>query len=130
MQQLCEMYGCMDLPKPGPHHTTLRGMEHANVLIKTLEGLLSSLDLQNQPRWHTKLPKLLQASRNNSTHVSTELTPHYVLFGQYARLPVDMVDQVTLPQPSYTLEGWVKSHYHALREAFAKVKMQTERHRA
>lgn len=41
-----------------------------------------------------------------------------------------MVHQVTPPQPSYTLEGWVKSHYHALREAFVKVKMQTERRQA
>lgn len=41
-----------------------------------------------------------------------------------------MIHQVVPPQPSQTLEGWVESHYHALRDAYAKVKRQTERRQA
>lgn len=110
MQQLCEVYGCTKARTTPYHPQGNRACERFN---QTLLSLLGSLDPQNHPQWHTKLPGLLQAY-NNSTHTSTGLTPHYVLFGRHAQLLVDVVYQVSPPQPKYTLEGWVKSHYDPL----------------
>ena len=57
---------------------------------QTLLNLLGFLDPQNHSQWHTKLPGLLQAY-SNSTNASRGLTPHYVLFGWHAWLPMDVV---------------------------------------
>lgn len=55
------------------------------------------------------------------------MTPHYVVFGRHARLPVDMLYQVAPPQCRDTLEGWVRSHHQTLLQAYATVRNNAER---
>ena len=63
--------------------------------------LRSYLDPAHCNTWDDHLP-LIQFAYNSSRHTATELTPHYVLFGREARLPLDLM----CPMPDAALR-WV-----------------------
>ena len=63
---------------------------------RTLRHMLRTVVAENL-HWDDMLPSLLLAYRS-SVHASTGYTPHYLLFGCEARLPVDVV--YGLPEPS------------------------------
>lgn len=123
MQQLCAMYGCKKV-RTTPYHPQGNGAcERFN---RTLLSLLSTIDANSQTQWPSLLPALLQAY-NNTTHASTGMTPHYVVFGRHARLPVDMLHDVAPPQSRGDLDGWVQSHHQTLLHAYATVRNNVER---
>ena len=101
MRQLCEVYGCVK-SRTTPYHPQGNGARER--FNQTLITLLSSLDLAAQPQWHHPLPFLVQAY-NNTLHASTGMTPHFVVFGRHARLPVDLMHDVSPPQRRTSLEG-------------------------
>ena len=126
MRQLCELYGCTK-SRTTPYHPQGNGAcERFN---QTILGLLSSLDPTDHPRWHHKLPALIQVY-NNSVHASTGMTPHFVLFGRHARLPIDMIHGVTPPQRRGDLEEWVHQHHNTLMDAYARVQRNVSRRQA
>lgn len=86
MHQLCELYGCIKCRTTAYHPQGNGGCERFN---KTLLSLLTTLSPESQVHWVTKLPVLVQAY-NNTVHSTTGFTPYFVLFGKYARLPVDL----------------------------------------
>ena len=55
------------------------------------------------------MPALVQVY-NNTIHISIGLTPHFVVFGRHARLPVDLCVEGQPPQERATLDGWVSYH--------------------
>ncbi|XP_072562274.1 uncharacterized protein [Paramormyrops kingsleyae] len=123
MQKLCAVYGCKK-DRTTPYHPQGNGIcERFN---RTLLSLLSTMEVASQAQWPSALPVLLQAY-NNTTHASTGMTPHYVLFGRHARLPVDVLHGVAPPQYRGDLEGWVKNHHQTLLEAYTKVWTNVER---
>lgn len=123
MHELCAMYGCKK-DRTTPYHPQGNGAcERFN---RTLLSLLSTIDVGSQAQWPTALPALLQAY-NNTTHSSTGMTPHYVLFGRHARLPVDVKHDIAPPQHRHDLQGWVKNHHQTLLEAYATVRNNVER---
>ena len=123
MQQLCAMYGCRKVHTT-PYHPQGNGAcERFN---RTLLSLLSTIEVKHQAQWPVHLPALLQAY-NNSSHASTGMTPHYVVFGRHARLPVDMLHEVAPPQQRADLDGWVRTHYHSLLQAYDSVRGNAER---
>ena len=126
MKQLCVMYGCTK-SRTSPYHPMGNGA--CEKFNQTLLALLATIDPGAQPMWHTKLPFLVQAY-NNSTHASTGMTPHYVLFGRHARLPVDLLHDVSPPQQSTTLEGWVAVHHRTLLAAYSQVRTHVSRRQA
>lgn len=93
---------------------------------QTLLSLLISLSEADQNHWPQSLPALLQAY-NNTTHGSTGMTPHFIVFGRHARLPVDWVVTSSPPIPRYSLSDWVKQHYRTLTQAYNVVKANAER---
>lgn len=123
MQQLCAMYGCQKV-RTTPYHP--QGNGACERLNRTLLSLLSTIEAKHQAQWPAQLPALLQAF-NNTTHASTGMTPHYVVFGRHARLPVDMLHEVAPPQQRDDLDGWVKGHHQALLQAYATVRNNVER---
>lgn len=117
MQQLCALYGCVK-SRTTPYHPQGNGaIERFN---KTLLALLSSLPVESQAQWPARLPALVQAY-NNTVHGATGLTPHFVIFGRHARLPVDLCLGVQPPQPRAHLDGWVQQHHQTLTEAYRHV---------
>lgn len=70
------------------------------------------------------MPALLQAY-NNTEHICTGLTPHFVLHGRHARLPVEMATGAPHTSSRYNLDGWVESHHQTLLKAYQQVATQT-----
>lgn len=93
LQQLADLYGCVKNRTTPYHPQGNGGCERFN---RTLLSLLSSLDAEVHPQWPTKLPRLVHAY-NNTTHGSTGMTPHYVLFRRHARLPTNLLFEVAPP---------------------------------
>ena len=58
------------------------------------------------------------------------MTPHFVLFGRHARLPIDMIHGVTPPQRRGDLEEWVHQHHNTLMDAYARVQRNVSRRQA
>lgn len=117
MEQLCRMYGCVK-SRTTPYHPQGNGAcERFN---QTLLGLLNTLDQEGQARWAERLPYLLQAY-NNTPHSSTGLSPHFVLFGRHARLPIDVALGVAPPQERVPLDRWVQQHQEQLTAAYDQV---------
>ena len=67
---------------------------------------------------------------NNTIHSSTGLTPHFVVFGRHARLPVDLCVEAQPPQERATLDGWVSYHQQALTTAYQQVQARTKQRQA
>nr|XP_055050769.1 uncharacterized protein LOC129436578 [Misgurnus anguillicaudatus] len=123
MEQLCQSYGCKQ-SRTTPYHP--QGDGACERFNQTLLSLLSSLSEADQNHWPQSLPALLQAY-NNTTHSSTGMTPHFIVFGRHARLPVDWVVTSPPPLPRYSLSDWVNQHYRTLTQVYNTVKANVER---
>jgi len=121
MKELCQLYGCRKSRTTTYHPQGNGACERFN---QTLLGLLNSLDETSQAQWPTRLPALVQAY-NNTIHSTTGMTPHYVVFGRHARLPVDWATGLKSETESHTLTGWVRRHQEALNHAYQTVTMYT-----
>lgn len=120
--ELCQLYGCTKL-RTTPYHPQGNGAcERFN---QTVLSLLRLLEEDDHPRWPDKLPALLQAY-NNSEHSCTGLTPHFVLHGRHARLPVEMATGAPHTRTRYDMDGWVRSHHQTLLSAYQRVAAMTQ----
>ena len=122
LSELCQLYGCRKSRTTAYHPQGNGACERFN---QTLLKLLSSLTETDQAQWPNQLPALLQAY-NNTTHSTIGMTPHYVVFGRHARLPVDWATGLSPTVESHTLQGWVKQHQKALSHAYQAVKEQSQ----
>lgn len=62
---------------------------------------------------------------NNTIHETTGLTPHFVMFGRYARLPVETaVGALPLTQ-RHSLGGWVHQHDQTFQKVYRQVAAKT-----
>ena len=57
---------------------------------QTLLTLLNTLSEKVQAHWEEQLPAILQAY-NNTVHSRTGYTPHFLMVGRHARLPIQCV---------------------------------------
>uniref|UniRef100_A0A3B5A4Z5 Gypsy retrotransposon integrase-like protein 1 n=1 Tax=Stegastes partitus TaxID=144197 RepID=A0A3B5A4Z5_9TELE len=121
MAELCQLYGCSKIRTTSYHPQSNGACERFN---QTLISLLRSLDEADQQQWPTKLPALLQAY-NNTEHSCTGLTPHFVLHGCHARMPVETATGAPHNRTRHSLEGWVQSHHQTLLRAYQHVTAQT-----
>lgn len=86
-QTMTEMLG-VDKTRTTPYHPESNGLvERIN---RTLKDMLSKFVNENQDDWDLCLPQVLLAYRT-AKHSSTDVTPHRMLFGREARLPVDLI---------------------------------------
>ncbi|XDV23191.1 hypothetical protein PO909_027878 [Leuciscus waleckii] len=122
MKELCQLYGCQKSRTTAYHPQGNGACERFN---QTLLGLLNSLDETSQAQWPNRLPALVQAY-NNTIHSTTGMTPHYVVFGRHARLPVDWATGLKPETEPHTLSGWVKRHQEALNHAYQTVTRHTQ----
>lgn len=123
--QLCSLYGCAKV-RTTPYRPQGNGAcERFN---KTVLSLLGTLSPEDQVRWPDHLPTLLQMY-NNTPHETIGLTPHFVMFGRHARLPVETAVGAPPLTQRQDLEGWVYQHNQTLQRVYKQVAAKTRESR-
>jgi transposase InsO family protein len=114
LRQLCSLYD-VDKSRTTPYHPAGNGQcERFN---RTLHNLLRTLPVSRKRDWVSCLPQLL-FSYNTTPHQVTGESPHFLMFGQEPRLPVDfLLGRVQEPVAGRVHE-WVLEHQTRLQVAF------------
>ncbi|CAI5693980.1 unnamed protein product [Oreochromis niloticus] len=123
IKELCQYYNCRKSRTTAYHPQGNGACERFN---QTLINMLSTLEEEKRTRWVQYLPELLQAY-NNSVHASTGYTPHYLMFGWNARLPVELSMGMKRSTEPTTTQEWVKSHHERLRLAYQMVEKSSQK---
>ena len=115
LKRLCQMYG-IEKSRTTPYHPEGNGQcERFN---RTLHDLLRTLPPEKKKRWPQYLPQVLFAY-NTTEHQSTGLSPHELMFGQKAQLPVDFLlgaaEEHSEPR---TVHDWVSEHQDRLHSVY------------
>lgn len=119
IKRLCQMYG-VEKSRTTPYHPEGNGQcERFN---RTMHDLLRTLPPDKKKRWPQHLPQLVFAY-NTTEHQSTGLTPHELMFGQKAQLPVDFLLGTTdeHPEPK-SVQDWVDEHQDRLHSMYSYAK--------
>ncbi|KAK7483472.1 hypothetical protein BaRGS_00025271, partial [Batillaria attramentaria] len=116
VQQLCQLYN-IKKTRTTPYHP--QGNGQCERFNRTLHDLLRTLPAEQKTTWPRHLPELVQAY-NVTPHASTGFSPHFLLFGQEPRLPVD--DLLGLPSNTSAVgpRDYVRQHQHRLNQAHAR----------
>lgn len=117
IKELCQYYSCVKSRTSAYHPQGNGTCERFN---QTLLNLLGALEKDRQDNWVEALPELVKAY-NTTVHASTGFTPHYVMFGAHARLPVDLVQGTWVNREQVSVEDWVQRHHQRLVGAYQKV---------
>ncbi|XP_060719718.1 retrovirus-related Pol polyprotein from transposon 412 [Tachysurus vachellii] len=114
IRQLCNLYK-VEKSRTTPYHPAGNGQcERFN---RTLHNLLRTLPVTRKRDWVSCLPQVL-FFYNTTPHQATGESPHFLMFGQEPRLPVDfLLGRVQEPVLGYTHE-WVLEHQRRLHVAF------------
>ena len=99
-QEMCKMLG-IQKTRTTPYHPQSNGLvERVN---RTIQNVLAAYVSDHQRDWDCYLAQT-QLTNNTSQHSSTGYTPHFLLFGREARLPLSvLVDPPAPPQVPETL---------------------------
>lgn len=113
LQQLCGFYG-VQKSRTTPYHPAGNGQcERFN---RTLHNLLRTLPVSKKRDWASCLPQLLFCY-NSTPHQTTGESPHFLMFGQEPRLPLDFL-LGRVPEPvAGGVHDWVHEHQTRLRVA-------------
>lgn len=115
IRQLCAFYG-IEKSRTTPYHPAGNGQcERFN---RTLHNLLRTLPVSRKRDWVACLPQVV-FSYNSTPHQATGESPHFLMFGQEPRLPVDFL-LGRYPEPREgSVHDWVVEHQTRLQVAFA-----------
>ncbi|RXN32901.1 Transposon Ty3-I Gag-Pol poly [Labeo rohita] len=114
IQQLCSLYG-VEKSRTTPYHPAGNGQcERFN---RTLHDLLRTLPLSKKGDWPLCLPQALFVY-NTTPHQATGESPHFLMFGQEPRLPVDfLLGRVQEPLAG-SVHRWILEQQDRLQVAF------------
>lgn len=115
IRQLCEFYG-VEKSRTTPYHPAGNGQcERFN---RTLHNLLHTLPVSRKRDWVASLPQVV-FSYNSTPHQATGESPHFLMFGQEPRLPIDfLLGRDPRPREG-SVHDWVLEHQTRLQVAFA-----------
>lgn len=115
IRQLCELYGVVK-SRTTPYHPAGNGQcERFN---RTLHNLLRTLPVSRKRDWVACLPQVV-FSYNSTPHQTTGESPHFLMFGQEPRLPIDFLLGRELQLREGSVHDWVLEHQTRLQVAFA-----------
>ena len=105
-----------------PYHPQSDGL--VDLGNRTIQNVLAAYVSDHQRDWACYLAQT-QLAQNTSQHSSTGYTPHFLLFGREARLPLSvLVDPPAPPQVPETLPEYVVSLRERQVEAYERVREQ------
>ena len=117
IKHLCSLYG-IKKSRTTPYHP--QGNAQTERFNRTLHDMLRSLPEDKKRRWPDYLQEVVYAY-NVTPHASTGHSPFYLMFGRHAKLPIDLLFDVSehdasgdAPPP----ESWVTLHQQRLQEAY------------
>ena len=117
IKHLCSLYG-IKKSRTTPYHP--QGNAQTERFNRTLHDLLRSLPEDKKPKWPDYLQEVVYAY-NVTPHASTGHSPFYLMFGRHAKLPVDLLFDVSQHEASGEAphsESWVTLHQQRLQEAY------------
>lgn len=118
LQQLCNFYG-VQKSRTTPYHPAGNGQcERFN---RTLHNLLRTLPVSRKRDWVACLPQLLFCY-NSTPHQTTGESPHFLMFGQEPRLPIDFLLGRTPEPVAGEIHDWVCEHQNRLRVVGERVR--------
>ncbi|KAI2650559.1 Retrovirus-related Pol polyprotein [Labeo rohita] len=120
--QLCHLYG-IQKTHTTPYHP--QGNGQCERFNRTLHDLLRSLPPEQKRYWTLHLAYVV-FTYNTTCHHTTGESPHFLMFGQTPRLPVDFLLGGVENPVMGNVEDWVARHQEGLRVTYGRVKARLE----
>uniref|UniRef100_A0A8C2FIK4 Gypsy retrotransposon integrase-like protein 1 n=1 Tax=Cyprinus carpio TaxID=7962 RepID=A0A8C2FIK4_CYPCA len=120
--QLCHLYG-IQKTHTTPYHP--QGNGQCERFNRTLHDLLRSLPPEQKRSWTQHLAHVV-FTYNTTCHHTTGESPHFLMFGQTPRLPVDFLLAGVEDPGGGSVEDWVARHQKGLRVTYGRVKARLE----
>lgn len=120
--QLCHLYG-IQKTHTTPYHP--QGNGQCECFSRTLHDLLRSLPPEQKRSWTQHLAHVV-FTYNTTCHHTTGESPHFLMFGQIPRLPVDFLLAGVEDPVMGSVEDWVARHQDGLRVTHGRVKSRLE----
>ena len=123
ISQLCQIYG-VQKSRTTTYHP--QGNGQCERFNRTLHDLLRTLPLEQKRSWTQHLAQVVFAY-NTTCHTVTGEPPHFLMFGQVPRLPVDfLLARVDEPMGGQVVD-WVAGHQQVLRDTYTRVRARLTR---
>ena len=117
--QMCD-YLRIDKIRTSPYHPQSNGQVER--VHQTLLRMIGKLEEEKRRDWPMHLGSVVHAY-NTTRSLVTGFSPHYLMFGQRPRIPIDLLfPMIRRLNTTKTLDEYVTSLYRCLRQALSKAR--------